>query len=240
MKYVPLHTALNEVELAHDWNPSNTVPSFEKVWAYYVEIDDQWREDHIVEDLAARLEDDPSPYDRDAAEAVTEIAEELADPDQDAEETWDEALRIFVEQEAKEQYEENYWEAVSIVKYLPDHDCWRVMTLPERIDPAAVDPLGRYWSFEEDIMGGGQSDFDRTEGQVRYRARIDDVNIDKEYTVLLNTEPGRVEWEAEVRMLEGTQIFVYDVELADGTILPINDWRDTSDVQGVPEAGGWQ
>ena len=130
---------------------------------------------------------------------------------------------------AAELVKDDVWELYrGIVSMLRDEmdgaDCWREMTLEGEPDLVTLDPLGIYWSYDKEAAeahGGGYGE------RVTYRARVDLKNVDVPYTVNVHLDLDSGPQEKEVGFHEGARIWVYDVELDDGTVLPINDWRTT-------------
>jgi len=122
---------------------------------------------------------------------------------------------------------------VPLLDSLQGADCYRTMRLDEGVDPAAVDPLGVYWSHTsilDDLPGGaGPGPI------VVYRARIDLDQLDTDRTALVNVwaHENELMWNADA------PIFVYDALVSSrnripssaddpGTVLvEINDWRRT-------------
>lgn len=106
---------------------------------------------------------------------------------------------------------------------LNGYDCWRAVRLSRGVDPQEHSDLGIYWSR---VYSGAQTyDAYGRGANVVYRARIDVDYINKYETARLNTHWIYGDTEKEVRFYPGAPIFVYDVQLEDGTVELINDWR---------------
>ena len=109
-------------------------------------------------------------------------------------------------------------------------DCWRIMALPDALDPAEHDGLGVYWAYErqgaEDANPyGGPEGMEYGQQFVVYRAAIDLSVVNKAATVWANCAPGQGDYEMEVNFYKHASIFVYDVELQNGQVIEIEDYR---------------
>jgi len=122
---------------------------------------------------------------------------------------------------------DDYDAAVARLNRLQGRQCWRVITTPAEVDPAEHTGLGVYWSYRKAAAKPHWSD---EKGQtLRYRARIDLKNVDLTGTVVANIDPETGADEKEVRFLKHVPIYVYDVEVLDGSkvveTIPIKAWR---------------
>lgn len=151
------------------------------------------------------------------------------------EDMWKEVQSIHGKEEDDEDvYRKIYDEAVGMLQEFSSKDVWRSMSIPETVDPTTLTNLGIYWAdseygvdtvfldyYDEHWKGYGQG------REVVYHARVDGLsNVDTYGTV----EARVIGWgqdEEEVRLFGGVPIYVYDVTLEDGTVVPINDWRTT-------------
>ena len=130
-----------------------------------------------------------------------------------------EQAQADMEREAKVLYDI----AIKRLKGLDGKDCWRAIKLPAKIDPTQHDRLGGYWTDEK---RSASIYVDKGAGQkVVYRGRIDQRYIHKNDTVTINSHLEFGPAEQEVRFYKGSPIFVYDVTLEDGSVLPIEDYR---------------
>ena len=117
-----------------------------------------------------------------------------------------------------------YGPAVARLARIDGDDAWRAVRLPFNSDPTRHARLGTAWSL---YRAGAVTYFagKRPGDDVRYRARVDTDYVDKAQTVARYVLWGGDE--DEIVLLAGAPIHVYDVELEDGTIIEINDWRRT-------------
>lgn len=138
----------------------------------------------------------------------------------------DELSEEEIEQEVKTVYEERYWEAVAAIQnFTTGDDVWRALALQPGVDPTQVDPLGRYWTQDPEaamfhLKGTPLA-------PVIFRARLDSQNVDGAGSLWPRVFQMMDVDTTEVRFIEGSPLYVFDVELEDGTVLPINDWRTT-------------
>lgn len=141
-----------------------------------------------------------------------------------AEAKWDYYTAFFGDiEEANEWANDQYSTAVADLRVANDWDCWRALTIPADRDPTTHSPLGLHWSLvakSADTYGGG------TDGVfVLYRGKVAVAHIDWNNTLLARLHPTYGPDEHEVQFHVGSPIYVYDVALADGTVLPINATR---------------
>jgi hypothetical protein len=99
--------------------------------------------------------------------------------------------------------------------------------VPTDFDPATHPQLGIFWSLDQGGAGDYHAKDEHGTHVVVYEAKPDIRYVDKVATVWANCEPVCGENMAEVRFLEDSPIWVYNVTLEDGTVLEINDWRTT-------------
>ena len=141
------------------------------------------------------------------------------------EEAADEASTWAARERVLERMRDMYDESVRRVENeLDQQSCWRVVTLPDNIDPTQHEGLGIYWAYD---YYAAEAHWGTSGKKVTYSARIDRANIDRFGTITVNSDPSLGDEEKEVRFYSGAPIWVYDVELEDGTVLDINDWRTT-------------
>ena len=101
-------------------------------------------------------------------------------------------------------------------------DIHRVIELPEGTNPVTLENLGIYWAY--DPAGAASYWGEQTGEDYMFRARADAEHVNVRELVLARMiNPN----EDEITYLPDSPIFVYDVELPDATVLPINDWRRT-------------
>lgn len=147
-------------------------------------------------------------------------------PNPDFDQLRQEVRKNEVLEELKAELEADYEGAVDrVTRVLQDQECWRAVTVPKNVDPTQHTNLGIYWAYEEHAAEAHWGEPGKN--AVTYHAEIDLDYVDKAGTIFANTWPRLGEEEAEVRFYKGSPIFVYDVELKDGTVLDINDWRRT-------------
>jgi len=102
---------------------------------------------------------------------------------------------------------------------------WRSVRLAKDVDPTTVDPLGIYWARK---ASGAESywGWKATNGQdVVYRAEGEFKYVDIDGTIEANLTPGFGDQELEIRFLPGSPLYVLDVTLPDGSVVPINAVR---------------
>ncbi len=102
--------------------------------------------------------------------------------------------------------------------------CYRALDLPATVDPTTLKNIGVYWSYDRRAA----RPYDAWEGEgptVVYSASISAASVDKARMVANNMLFD--EDEQEVTFHKDSPIWVYSVELQDGTVVEINDWRTT-------------
>jgi len=216
----------------------NKIPSLEEVLKYQLEYGDDDPGDYGY-DITL---DDGEVWDWLEAQSIhnSVLREELTAAVQQGDEQEDELIERYrdeAEEAATEQkgqdlindrIEELYYDAEDRMDGgLEGADCWRMVNLPTSVDPTIHPGLGVYWAYNKegaDAYWGHRMKATRTQ-KVTYRARVDLKNVDRHSTVLANTSIVLGKMEAEVQFFGNAPIFVYDVELPDGTVLEINDWR---------------
>lgn len=134
---------------------------------------------------------------------------------------WEEAVEKEMAVDLEERYHDVLWE----IDDLDGEDCWRAITLHKGVDPRSLTGVGEYWARDPDAAEAYWGRFGKGMRQVMFRARIDSENIDKSGMVYSNLDLSTGETEKEVRFLKHAPVWVYDVELEDGTVVEINDWR---------------
>lgn len=129
----------------------------------------------------------------------------------------------------QEEYYAYYEGIVEELSAIDGVDCWRAVTLDPHVDPTILDPLGIYWAFDQEEAFPHWDYLQEPKGRknVVFRAEVDSAALDVSATVLANVSPATREGGTELRFQAGSQLYVYDVTLEDGTVVPINDWRRT-------------
>lgn len=148
---------------------------------------------------------------------IEEWAEELVkDKGLSLEEAYVEA-----DEEMQAGYSETYQAAVLDSEgAITGEDIHRVIELPADADPVDLKKLGIYWA--QDPAGAAAYWGTGEEETFLFRARADATYVNARELVLarmINPD------EDEITYLPNSPIFVYDVELPNGTVVPINDWR---------------
>ena len=101
-------------------------------------------------------------------------------------------------------------------------DIHRVIELPVGTDPTSIERLGIYWAY--DPAGAASYWGEQTGEDYMFRARADAKHVNAGELVLARMiNPN----EDEITYLPDAPLFVYDVELPDAAVIPINDWRRT-------------
>jgi hypothetical protein len=126
-------------------------------------------------------------------------------------------------------FEHLYDEAVENLQGVDGADCFRIMALPAKQDPATLQRLGIFWAHDESGAGDYFANDEQQREQrgdltVMYRGKVDRQHIDVMGTLVANlTNPQ----ESEVRFNPGSPIYVYDVFCLDEKCadVTLEDWR---------------
>ena len=128
------------------------------------------------------------------------------------------------EDEAFNDFAGEYWDSLERYESLRSGvACFRALRLPADVDPAVLERLGTDWSLRR--AGADTYRFGKGDVTVVYRAKVDTGQLDPMQTVIRYIAFGAEE--DEVTWRENVPVYVYDVELEDGSVVPINDWRRT-------------
>lgn len=130
-----------------------------------------------------------------------------------------------VEEELAEEQSGRYDVILQEMDNLDGEDCWRMLTLPEGMDPQKLAGVGQYWADDPDRAEAHWGDFRRSKRKVLLRARINSKNIDRAGMMYARMDLDLGEEEKEVRFLKHAPIWVYDATLDDGTVIRIDGWR---------------
>lgn len=143
--------------------------------------------------------------------------------------TWasylDEDCGKSVEEELAEEQNGRYDDVLQKMDNLDGEDCWRMLTLPEGMDPRMLAGVGQYWADDPDRAEAHWGDFRGSKRKVLLRARIDSENIDRAGMMYARMDLDLGEEESEVRFLKHAPIWVYDATLDDGTVVEVDGWR---------------
>ena len=217
---------------------ADKVPSFEEVWTEVLRYNYEYDYKHALdmteaddEDVLLWMEDQgiEIPEEPDGYSDDYDAFMELVNQHREA------AKRELVEEHFKAEARLLYDEALTrVTQWLDGQDCWRAQALAPSVDPTEHPQLGTHWTFDDNsevldyIIEDSIKDVPPNAQKVVYRARIDLQNIDKAGTMWANFTFGVGDLgEQEVRFYKGAPIYVYSVELEDGTVVEINDWRIT-------------
>ena len=120
------------------------------------------------------------------------------------------------EEVVMDQYKERYETIVHDLKYASDlQTCYRMISLPEKVDPSSLDGLGVYWSMDEEKVGLYVHDEEQAERRPvywRFSAAIDYKYVDLWETVMHYMNPEYGHNEDEVRWFKHAPILVHDAE----------------------------
>jgi len=132
-------------------------------------------------------------------------------------------------EELEEEYYGYYGEIVEALGSLEGQDCWRALTLPPTTDPTELNQLGIYWAFSREEAFPHwdylQEETPKHRRLCVYQGRVALSLVNWKETVLANVSPATREGGTELRFFPGELIYVHSVTLADGTVLPIEDYR---------------
>jgi len=135
--------------------------------------------------------------------------------------------------EVESEYRDIYDNTIAQMQAHDGADIFRAVVLPKTIDPTTLDNLGTYWADNEMAAhahwGGEYEKYWKGRGEgheVVYRARCDAADINLYSSIAARMVFTGAE-EDEVNIFHDSRIFVYDATLPDGSVLPINDWRNT-------------
>lgn len=218
---------LRNEHVLQEYVANNPWPDFDEVYAYVKEMDENyydWAEN--------RLE-----YDADTLH-IREVVREIWDthePVRQLPESGSEEWELFVEAHKDELvwavsdalFRENaellYHDAINRLEQ-DKIELWRAVTLREDVDPARLARLGVYWAYEE---GSAEAHWGGSGPTVVFHAEVDARYANRYGTIAANLDLSIGEDESEISLFSYAPIFVFDVELEDGTKIEINDWRRT-------------
>ena len=124
----------------------------------------------------------------------------------------------FVEWAAYElvmdEFQERYRSLVRMLERQPHVDCYRLISLPENVDPSSLDGLGIYWSLDPDKVGLYEADGDDPKRPVywRFDCRGEMKYVDLWETVMHHLNPDYGMDEDEVRFFPHSPIYVEEAE----------------------------
>ncbi len=241
----PQQKTLKRQYLLEQQQVGDKIPTFEEAWEYVQ------RESDVVDNLLDEFDYESVgevPFDYAVTwlrqKGLLPLAPSVDTEEYDAWEQWaDDVItqqqpalvnQLRIEQIVRPTVWERYQDSVSILEEaLDQQECWRALTVPVSANPVEHSRLGTDWAYESEGADTYRTGPRTKVGKHRvvYRARIDLKTVDKTGTILANmidsTPLSYTPVEHEVKFFKGVPIFVYDVELPDGTVLEIDDWRTT-------------
>jgi hypothetical protein len=172
----------------------------------------------VIEDLGLHDALDSFLYDIPGAEAKLNAAakQRVGFPPKDSRTDWtDQLLEWAATEVLMEEDESRYNELVGALTCGYNVRCYRLISLPENVNPASLNGLGIYWSLDEEKVGLYGADENTAEKRPtiwRFAAQVDPESVNYWETVMQHLDPDIGRTEDEVRFLKHSEIYVYDAE----------------------------
>ncbi len=109
---------------------------------------------------------------------------------------------------------ERYFSIIEDYKHLDGDSCWRVMRIPDSVDPTKISQLGIYWSVEESKAAAHWGIMSNVQ-VVTYEGKIDLGVVDWAGTMFARMDMDSGDEEAEIRFLKNSKLFIKNVAVGE-------------------------
>ena len=132
----------------------------------------------------------------------------------------DARVNEMVMDDLEEKYEERMWNMMHWVNKFP---VWRALqvqrekTPQETIQNITLNPVGIYWSYDEQSADCHWGKYEGETVRVTLKARITPGIVDWRSTMRLQLDPSLGDEEKEVRLIEGARLIITEITVCDDT-----------------------